>query len=212
MRKSAFCGYASGCSLTHRGVHRAQLGARRLEVGARREPAEQLGHPVHAAVTIVAVEMVRARDDVGDDLGFRRIGHRRLEDADDRRRPFAEPHRLADHRSGRSCKRGGPEPMCQHRGARRPSGRRRSVRAGGRSTGRRPMTSKYEPPTTPARTTRGSPRPTIVKSIVEKSPKAVSVLTRARRSLDLRDRELGVLGCRCPGRSGGCRSADPRRG
>ena len=44
------------------------------------------------------------------------------------------------------------------------------------------MTSKYEPPTTPARTTRGSPRPIIVNSIVEKSPKAFSVLTRARRS------------------------------
>ena len=29
-------------------------------------------------------------------------------------------------------------------------------------TGRSPMTSKYEPPTTPARTTRGSPRPIIV--------------------------------------------------
>jgi holo-[acyl-carrier protein] synthase len=50
------------------------------------------------------------------------------------------------------------------------------------ATGRRPMTSKYEPPTTPARTTRGSPRPTSVKSIVEKSPNADSVLIRARKS------------------------------
>ena len=30
------------------------------------------------------------------------------------------------------------------------------------STGLSPMTSKYEPPTTPARTTRGSPSPTMV--------------------------------------------------
>ena len=44
------------------------------------------------------------------------------------------------------------------------------------------MTSKYNPPTTPARTTRGSPRPTIVKSMVEKSPISVNVLTRERRS------------------------------
>ena len=50
------------------------------------------------------------------------------------------------------------------------------------STGFRPMTSKYEPLTTPARTTRGSPRPTIVNPMVENSPKAVSVVTRARRS------------------------------
>ena len=33
------------------------------------------------------------------------------------------------------------------------------------------MTSKYDPPTTPARTSRGSPSPTSVKPIVEKSPK-----------------------------------------
>ncbi len=51
------------------------------------------------------------------------------------------------------------------------------------STGLRPITSKYEPPTTPALTTRGSPRPTIVKSMVEKSPKAASVRARERRSL-----------------------------
>ena len=44
------------------------------------------------------------------------------------------------------------------------------------------MTSKYDPPTTPARTTRGSPRPIMVNSIVEKSPNAFSVLIRARRS------------------------------
>jgi len=44
------------------------------------------------------------------------------------------------------------------------------------------MTSKYEPPTTPARTVRGSPKPSIVNSIVEKSPKALMVRTRACRS------------------------------
>ena len=44
------------------------------------------------------------------------------------------------------------------------------------------MTSKYDPPTTPARTTRGSPKPSIVKSIVEKSPKAAMVVTRDLKS------------------------------
>ena len=50
------------------------------------------------------------------------------------------------------------------------------------STGRRPITSKYEPLTTPAWTTRGSPKPIIVKSIVEKSPKAAIVVTRDLKS------------------------------
>jgi hypothetical protein len=49
-------------------------------------------------------------------------------------------------------------------------------------TGRSPMTLKYEPLTTPARTTRGSPTPTIVKPIVEKSPNAATDFTRSRRS------------------------------
>ena len=44
------------------------------------------------------------------------------------------------------------------------------------------MTSKYDPPTTPARTTRGSPSPTIVNSTVEKSPKAFRVVMRDCRS------------------------------
>ena len=47
------------------------------------------------------------------------------------------------------------------------------------STGRRPITSKNDPLTTPAFTTRGSPpRPIIVKSTVEKSPNALMVVTR----------------------------------
>ena len=49
--------------------------------------------------------------------------------------------------------------------------------------GRRPITVKNEPPTTPERTTRGSPRPTIVKLVVEKSPSSVTVFKRERRSM-----------------------------
>jgi len=50
-------------------------------------------------------------------------------------------------------------------------------------TGWSPMTSKKAPDTTPARTCRGSPRPTIVKPMVEKSPIAVSDFTRDLRSM-----------------------------
>ena len=47
------------------------------------------------------------------------------------------------------------------------------------STGRRPITSKNDPLTTPALTTRGSSlRPIIVKVTVEKSPNALMVVTR----------------------------------
>ena len=45
------------------------------------------------------------------------------------------------------------------------------------------MTVKYEPPTTPARTTRGSPRPIIVNPISEKSPNALKVRMPARKSV-----------------------------
>ena len=85
-----------GMLLDDRAVHGAQLGARRFEVDARRQPAEELGHPVHAPVDHRRVEMVRAGHHVGDDLGFLRIGHRRLEDADDRGRAIAQ--------AGRSCR------------------------------------------------------------------------------------------------------------
>jgi hypothetical protein len=50
------------------------------------------------------------------------------------------------------------------------------------STGRSPITSKNEPLTTPACTTRGSPRPTRVKSMVEKSPNAAIAVTRVLKS------------------------------
>ena len=121
---------------------------------------------------------MRAGHDVGDDLGFRRVRHRRLEHADDRRR--------ARRRGGRSCRSrtdrcSAPWSRSDRSAPPRPrrSGRRRVASSSRPSTGRRPITSKYVPPTTPARTTRGSPRPTIVKPMVEKSPNALSVLTRA---------------------------------
>jgi hypothetical protein len=74
----------------------AQLGAGRFEVGARREPREEFGHPMHAAIDHRRVEMVRTGDDVGNDLGFRWIWDRRLEDADDRGSPIAKADRSAN--------------------------------------------------------------------------------------------------------------------
>jgi hypothetical protein len=52
---------------------------------------------------------------------------------------------------------------------------------------------KYDPPTTPARTTRGSPSPTTVKGTTEKSPKSLSVVALALKS-GSRDRERHVVG------------------
>ena len=102
--------------LDHRGMDPAQFGPRGLDVRARAQAAEQLGHPVHAASHHRGREMVRAGDDVGDDLRFGRIGHRGLEHADDGGHAFVEAHGLADHRPV-ALERRGPEPMRQHRRA-----------------------------------------------------------------------------------------------
>ena len=75
-----------GMLLHHRRVNRAQFGARLLERRARRQPAEQLRHPMDAPGHHRRRQMMRAGDDVGDDLGFRRIRHRRFQHADDGRR------------------------------------------------------------------------------------------------------------------------------
>ena len=181
IRTSAFAEYASGCSFTMRRVDRAQLGARLLESRAGREPAEQLRHPMHAPGHHRRRQMMRAGHDVGDDLGFRRIRHRRFQHADDgrrARRPAGRSCRAPTDRSSAPSSRSGRSAPPRPR-ALGPSSRMSSRRP---STGCSPITSKYDPPTTPARTSRGSPRPTMVKPMVEKSPNALRVLTRARRS------------------------------
>ena len=170
-----------GMGLDDGAVHGAKLRPRRFEIHAGCQPAEQLRHPVDASVHHRRVEMVRARHDVGDDFGLLRIRHRRFEHADDGGGSVAQPDDLAD--DGRVAL---ETPCVQKRyvstaapSALGPSSPALSSRP---STGRRPITSKYEPPTTPARTVRGSPSPSIVNSMVEKSPNALSVLTRACRS------------------------------
>ena len=81
-----------------------------------RQPAEELRHPVHAAVDHRRVEMVRAGHDVGDDFGLLRIRHGRLEDADDGGGAIAQRDGLADDRRI-AAERGGPEAMGEHRRA-----------------------------------------------------------------------------------------------
>ena len=62
------------------------------------------------------------------------------------------------------------------------------------------MTLKYEPPTTPARTTRGSPSPISVNSMTEKSPNSEIDLRSRLEVANLRDREVGVLRADAAGR------------
>ena len=74
---------------------------------------------MHAPFHHRRVQMMRARHDVRDDLGLRRIGNARFEDADDGGRAVSEPDRFSDHRRV-ALQRGGPEAMGEHGGARRP--------------------------------------------------------------------------------------------
>src|SRR6266852_3290637 len=111
-------------------------------------------------------KMMRASDHVGDNFGFGRIWNRGLQHADDRGGTLAEPDLLADH-GGIAFESRGPETIGEH-------GRASGVGA--------VVMHVQEPATTPARTSRGSPRPTTVNPMVEKSPNSLSVLIPARRS------------------------------
>ena len=102
-----------GVRLDHGAVHDAKLGERRVEVGTRREPAEELRHAVDASLDHRRIEMMRAGDDVGDDLGLLRIRHRRFEDADNGGGPIAQPDDLADH-ARIALERARPEAIGEH--------------------------------------------------------------------------------------------------
>ena len=113
--------------------------------------------------------MVRACYDVRDELGLLRIGHGWFEDADDGRDAWTETDRLANH-GWVALEHRRPEPVYEHH----PAGRSRAIISGVQQAAehraRSPMTSKNDPLTTPAFTTRGSwPKPINVKSTVEKS-------------------------------------------
>ena len=86
IRKSAFGGYDSGCSFTIAPwtVRSSARAASRVAPGASRPNSSVIRwtRPGHHRRR----KMMRAGDDVGDDFGFRRIRHRRLQHADDRGR------------------------------------------------------------------------------------------------------------------------------
>jgi hypothetical protein len=95
-----------------------ELGARGVEVRTRREPAEKLRHPMHTARHHRCRQVMRACDDVGDDLGLGRIRHRGFQHTHDGRGAIAQPHSFSEHRRV-AVERRRPEAVCQHRRARR---------------------------------------------------------------------------------------------
>ena len=100
------------------GVHRLQFRAGRFERRTGGKTAEQFRHAVRAHRDHGRPEVMRAGDDVGDDRRFGRIGHRRFEHANHRRRTSAEPDGLADDVRV-AVERGAPEAVGQDRHARR---------------------------------------------------------------------------------------------
>ncbi len=104
--------------LDHPRVDGFELRARLLESRARRKAGEELRHPVHAPLDHRRRQVMRAGDDVRNDLRFGGIGNARLEHADDRRGPIPKAHDLADDRPIGSERRR-PEAICQDDGASR---------------------------------------------------------------------------------------------
>ena len=87
-----------------------------VERGARRQATEQLGHAVHAPRDHGGRKMMRTGHHIDQDLGLRRILHRRLQHADDGGRARIKPYGPADH--GRiALQRVLPETIGQHAGA-----------------------------------------------------------------------------------------------
>ena len=99
-------------------VHRLELGPGRFDSGTRRQPTEDFGHAVLAAGDHRGRQVVRAGDDVRNHLGFRRVGDRRLQNADDRGRARAETDGPADHRRI-ALERRHPEAVREHDGSSR---------------------------------------------------------------------------------------------
>ncbi len=120
-------------------------------------------------------------DDIGDDFGIGRVGNRRLKNADDGGRSLTEANLFADH-GGIAFKYRSPEAMGEHGGA----GGVRSVIMRVQQPANYWMQAhdlEIWPSTTPAFTSRGSPRPSMVKPMVEKSPKELIDFTPALRSV-----------------------------
>ncbi len=209
----ALGGYASGCSPHHGGVQRAR--ARRAPLRAWRPGARRPKSSVMRcvrSVTIVAAEVMRARHDVGDDLG---VGRDTAATARARRPPWPSrvPRRtVLPTTVGSLLSAVRPEAMRQHRraGGVGPVVRRR--RAGGRARGAGPSprsTSRRRRPPAPRAARRSRP---CVKSMVEKSPKALTVVDARLAGRRSRAPRRSCSRRRGRARSGGCRPGGPRRG
>ena len=76
--------------LDHGAVDCAQLGASLIEGGTGSKTAKELSHAMDTAGDHSGGEVMRAGDDIGDDLGVLGICDAWFEDADDGRRPIAK--------------------------------------------------------------------------------------------------------------------------
>jgi hypothetical protein len=102
-----------GVFLHDSAVDGAKFGSRRLHVGAWRQTAEQLSHPMLSSRHHRGRQVMRARDDVRDELGLGWIRYRRLQHADDDGRARGEPDGLADDRRI-AVQAGHPEAVREH--------------------------------------------------------------------------------------------------
>jgi hypothetical protein len=81
----------------HGCVHGLELGARGLKAGSGRKPAEYFGHAMLAALHHGGREVVRAGDDVSDNLCVRRVWNRGFKNSDnDRRTTLAHASQAGD--------------------------------------------------------------------------------------------------------------------
>ena len=141
MRKPPVIGIRIGMIFHHRGVHRAQLVASLIESGAGSKLAEEFGHAMDAAGDHRGGKMMRADDQVADNLGFRGIRHRGFKDADDRGGTIAkaaEADGLANHIRILFVN-GGPETIREHDDARGVGAAVLQVRRDGRARGADPL-------------------------------------------------------------------------
>ena len=211
MRKSAFCGYASGCSLTI-APWTARSSARAASRSAPgREPAEELGHPVHAAVHHRRVDrwcgLVTTLAMISVSAGYGTDGSRTPTMVAERS-PSRTVLPITD---GSLFERGGPEAMGQHRGA----GRLRPV-VGRAEQAAEHRTQAHDVEVRPADDAGANHA-----RLAEADHREVDggEVAEGGQRLDARAKVAGSPAPRswrsrrrCRARSGGCRSGGPRRG
>ena len=115
----------------HRRVHGAKLRARGLKACAGRQPAKYFGHAVLAALYHRCGQVVRAGDNVGDDIRIGGVWNRWFQNSDDgcgANLPHATQPNHLSYYLGIATERGGPELVSEH----------------DRASGARPIVSRVE--------------------------------------------------------------------